>query len=139
MRLKPFARSFADRLYRVDYFVVCSREQDFHPTLLKLIKRTSKIAKLAPSIVRNVAMSPVDGCNGRCWRLAISPKLHVIIIWLRPGADVSVVTHEIWHAAFWVFQERGATLDSGVTTWRNGADEPMAYYLQWLVRSVLNL
>lgn len=138
MKLKPFARSFADRQYRVDYFVICSRAQDFHPTLLKLLKRT-KLAEQAADIVRVVAESPVSGCNGRCWRLAIDAMTQIIIIWLRPGADISVVTHEVWHAAFWVFQERGITLDSGVTTWRNGADEPMAYYLQWLVRSVLNL
>jgi hypothetical protein len=55
------------------------------------------------------------------------------VIWVKPGQHVSVLMHEAWHAAYWVLRSRGVQFDDGY-----GADEPMAYYLQWIVRSALS-
>lgn len=138
MKLRPFARAFADTIYRTDYFVVCSAPIDFLPALRKLLTKNVNVG-LANGIIDGVSAHSVDECNGRCWRLEMSSRNHIAVIYLRPGADVSVVTHEAWHAAFWVFQERAVRLDCGLSPRDNGADEPMAYYLQWLVRSILKL
>lgn len=143
MRLKPFARFFGESIYRTDYFVICSREQDFIPTLKKIIKTDTNLGKGGLDIVNHVAKSSNEECNGRTWRLTHRTSKRkvnaIIVIWMRPGVDVSIVTHEAWHAAFWIFQDRGMHLDAGHSPTYNGADEPMAYYLQWLVRSMLGL
>jgi hypothetical protein len=133
MRLKPFARWFPDRIYRVTFFVICCREQDFIPTLRKLVGRTNCPDK--QGLVRAVEASPHDmtDVNGRCFRIA-GKATPCAVIWLRPGVDVSTLVHELWHALFWIFRDRGVQFDDGV-----GADEPVAYYLQAIVRQSLEL
>jgi hypothetical protein len=69
-----------------------------------------------------------------CFRLAPPDHtrkdvLPVIIIWLQPGVHVSTLVHEAWHAAFWVLRRRGVDFASD-----DLAHEPMAYYLDWIVR-----
>jgi hypothetical protein len=141
VRLEPFARSFADPIYRTDFFIVCSEGEKFHAALGRLL-RASRIADAEQEIVGEVAKASVEECTGRCWRLERVTGRRtnaLVVIWLRPDSDISVVTHEAWHAAFWIFQQRGFQFDSGTSSWQNGVDEPIAYYLQWLVRSILNL
>lgn len=132
MKLKPFARWFPDPVYRVTFFVVCCRSEAFMATLTKLVALTDHPRK--PAFLRAVSGSyddAMEGCNGRCFRID-GPK-SAAVIWIQPGVDVSVLVHELWHALFWIFQHRGVRFDAG-----EGADEPVAYYLQSLMRRALN-
>lgn len=131
MILRPFARCFADPIYRVDYFVVCAEERDYLPALRKLLRSYTILSRKTQQEILDRAQHPLTRCAGRCIRLS-NPKVEAVVIWLRPGADISVLVHEAWHAAYWVFEGR-------VTAWNDGVDEPMAYYLQWIVRQALRL
>ena len=142
MRLtRRFARWFSDPVYRVNYFVVCVPRADFIETLRALVTTTDLTKAEQGALIGAVQQSPgnLDGCNGRCYRLSVNAgkgagRFPVVVIWVLPGVDVTVVMHECWHALYWVFQHRGVQFDDG-----EGADEPVAYYLQSLVRRALGL
>ena len=131
-RLRPFARFWYDPVYRVNLFAICCWPNAFHANVRRLLKGTV-LQSRADEVIGHLG-APLDGCAGRTFRLAIAAQtggLHpIVVLWIRPGSDVSVVTHEAWHAAWWIFHERGVTFNEG-------ADEPMGYYLQFLVRAAL--
>lgn len=138
MKLKPFARLFSDQVYRLTYFVICSPRQAFVPEFTKLLKTTDLSPKGRQGVLDALLASDgarVDDCTGRCFRLTPDDgqnQLPMAVIWLLPGESVSVLTHEAWHAVFWVFRERGVSFEDGY-----GADEPVAYYLDFLIRKAL--
>lgn len=137
-RLRPFARWWGDQVYRVSYFALCCRREQVIPTFKKLLRTTDFAAANQRELVNLVKDVDFDDCNGRTIRLpyrkhpASTSTYPVVVIWVRPDADVAVLTHECWHALYWVFTNRGVCFDEGM-----GADEPVAYYLTYLIRKAL--
>lgn len=140
MTLKPFARFFPDSIYRVSYFVVCSKPERFLTDVRRLLrahapKRDERAAILT---ALEASIRPDWGdCRGTCFRLTPpvgDDILPCIVIWLKPGTDVGVLVHEAWHALQSVFARRGVRFDDG-----EGANEPTAYYLEWIVQKALGL
>lgn len=133
--IRPRARAFHDPIYRATYFVVCCRPEAFLATLRTLTRTFYASHRVANEIVAQCEAHSVEGCNGRCWCLPgrRATTSHAVVIFLRAGSDVSVATHEAWHAARWIFDYRGADLNAA------GGEESVAYYLQWLVRQSLGL
>lgn len=140
MKLRPFARFFSDRIYRTNYLAICCARPALMHHARRLVRTTNLTRDDREGLLRALAAS-IDydaNCNGQCFRLnptdAAGNTVAFSVLWFRPGVDVSVVTHEAWHALFWTFRDRGVRFDAG-----DGADEPVAYYLQWIVRSVLGI
>lgn len=132
-KLPAFARTFTDYIYRVDYIAICSREQDFHPTLKKCLEIISPLD--VKEVMRMVTPHSNENCNGRCHRLETKrlTTRPLVVMWIRKGIDVSVVSHEAWHAARWVLAGRGLDLSP------DASEEAVAYYLQWIIRSALGI
>ncbi len=134
MKLKPATRAFYDPIYRTNYYVVICGPDVFRERLRVLVRRHAG-ASVAKEVWEKCHHT-VEDCNGRAYRLeALKSAVvaHICVIFLRAGADVSVVSHEAWHAVRWVFNHRGVDLND------SGSDEAAAYYLQWLVRAALGI
>lgn len=132
--LRPFARLFYDQIYRAHYFVVCCDKTSFHPTLRKLLRLTDLVHP--QDVIEKVSTYTLDGCDGRIFRfpmLHVKKPVSIVIIWLRPNADITTLAHEAFHAARWVLEARGHDLT------HEAGEEATAYYLQWIMRSSLDI
>lgn len=140
MRITQRVQYLHDPVYRVSFIVVCSAAKDFRPTVARTLLTTTATAAQRRAILRALDLSMEEAwytCYGRCFRLdppnGTGGTLPFVVVWVQPReGNVATLVHELWHAAYWVFRERGVRFDSGM-----GADEPMAYYLSWLTERVL--
>jgi len=138
MRIHPFARFFVDRIYRVSYVVVCCPRAEFRRHVARLLRKNGEAADVS-AVLRAFDESPglPDDCSGRIYRLrpegSRGLQLPIVLIWLSPRASLGTVVHEASHAAQWVFSI------CGVDTNDLAADEPLAYYLEWIVAEILQL
>jgi hypothetical protein len=134
MKLKPFARFFYDPVYRVNYFTVCCRPEKYQAELVKAMRASILTKSDRGEILRKCPLD-AEGCAGRTFRLEAKVKTRVasvVIVWLRPGSDVTTVAHEAWHAVIWVFLDRGVKF-------HDSSEEAVAYYHQWIMRATLGI
>jgi hypothetical protein len=143
--LAPFTRHWEDPVYRVSWIVVCTPRPSFVSAVRRALRRVDRAD--AAAILRALTDSgstaaDLDGCAGTCYQLdpiIAGNPVPIVVIWINPGADISVLVHEAWHGVYWVFRSRHVGLDDGGDPKSGGADEPLAYYLQHVVRAALGL
>ena len=134
MKIRPLSRSFVDEIYGVVYVALSCKQEDV-PRLYQ--RELGKVRKLkardrAAAVKSLLDSPPVGECAGFfAHHVGKGETADIGLIYVQPGMPISVLVHEVWHACFWCFQEHHVDF-SGY-----GANEPMAYYLDWMIDKIL--
>ena len=113
-----------DPIYRVNFALICSDPKDFQKRLPQVVP-----ADVVAQIVDN-GFTDCTGIQGRCISVLDTPSGLVVVIWIRPCADIPVIAHETLHATACVLAGKDLTLC-------DKTEEAYTYYMEWILREAL--
>lgn len=118
--------AWADDIYGANYIFLCCEP----PAIQQRVREACYDKDIIAMLMGAEGLGSIDAQAGRFFGCTSNGAI-VAAIWINPRAGSSTIAHEAFHAAYWVLGDRGLGLTAA-------SEEAWAYYLGWLVRSMVN-